>query len=73
MFTRKLTDSIEIRFSIPQFAEELFALTDRNRAFLKQWLPWLDAIQTVDDTRSFLTTQVDQFSRGESLSCYNLS
>lgn len=67
MFTRKLTDSIEIRFSIPQFAEELFTLTDCNRVFLKQWLPWLDAIQTVDDTRSFLTTQVEQFSRGESL------
>ncbi len=45
-------------------AEALFALTDRNRQALRQWLPWLDAVRAVEDTRDFLQTTVDQHARG---------
>lgn len=67
MFSRNLTNTVRICLSIPQFADELFALTDRNRLFLRQWLPWLDATQTPDDTRNFLTVQLQRFARGECL------
>lgn len=67
MFNRQLTDRIRTSFSLPQYAEELFALTDRNRTFLRQWLPWLDATTTVEDTRSFLTQQIHRFADGVSL------
>lgn len=62
-----LTDSLRISLSIPQFADELFALTDRNRLFLRRWLPWLDGTTTPEDTRRFLALQVHRFARGESL------
>ena len=67
MFSRVLTDSLRISLSIPQYAEELFVLTDRNRLFLRRWLPWLDGTMTSDDTRQFLALQVQRFARGESL------
>ena len=67
MFSRVLTDSLQISLSIPQYAEELFTLTDRNRLFLRQWLPWLDCIRTAEYTRQFLDLQVQRFARGESL------
>ncbi|PTY03624.1 hypothetical protein DB346_07070 [Verrucomicrobia bacterium LW23] len=67
MFSRQLSDDIAISLSIPQFADELFALTDRNRAFLKQWLPWLDGTTSAKDTRSFLMHQLGLFARGEGL------
>lgn len=35
-------------------AEGVFAETDRSRRFLRQWLPWLDGVQTVEDTRKFI-------------------
>ena len=35
-------------------APALFALTDCNRCFLREWLPWLDQVRTVDDTRDFI-------------------
>lgn len=35
-------------------SDELFKLTDRNRTYLKQWLPWLDFIVTEDDTYAFI-------------------
>ena len=67
MFSRLLTDSLRISLSIPQYAEELFTLTDRNRLFLRQWLPWLDNTRTADDTKRFLDLQIQRFSRGNSL------
>ena len=67
MFTRQLTDRIRTSLSLPQYAEELFALTDRNRTFLREWLPWLDATTTVEDTRRFLIQQIHRFADGESL------
>ena len=41
MFFRQIDKDIALSLSIPQYAEELFELTDRNREFLQQWLPWL--------------------------------
>ena len=35
-------------------ADELFRLTDCNRAYLRRWLPWLDTIRIVEDTRGFI-------------------
>lgn len=44
-------------------AEPLFALTEANRAHLREWLPWLDAIATVDDTREFIRACADRARR----------
>ena len=38
------------------FANDLFTLTNSNRNFLREWLPWLDQVLTVDDTRHFIET-----------------
>ena len=67
MFTRILTEKVKISLSVPNFAEELFALTDRNRSFLRLWLPWLDETMTPSDTRRFLELQLHRFAKGESL------
>ncbi len=35
-------------------ANELFALTDKNRRYLRKWLPWVDSTRTVADTENFV-------------------
>ena len=35
-------------------ADELFQVTDENRSYLRQWLPWLDRIKRIEDTRAFI-------------------
>ena len=35
-------------------ADELFALTDRNRAHLEPWMPWIAATRAPDDTLQFI-------------------
>lgn len=46
-----------------QDADELFALTDVNRAHLRRWLPWLDNITRVEDTRAFIRAARAQASQ----------
>lgn len=51
-----LTDQPALRLRIlrEDEAPALFALTDRNRAWLRAWLPWLDTTKTVADSLAFI-------------------
>jgi len=44
-------------------ADELFALIDSNRDYLRRWLPWLDSIRRVEDTRAFIKAAQVQASQ----------
>ncbi|MGD7653998.1 MAG: GNAT family N-acetyltransferase [Verrucomicrobiales bacterium] len=67
MFSRTISSDVSVRLSLPQYADELYALTDANRAFLSRWLPWLDGIRCADDTREFIQRQLHRFADGEAL------
>jgi ribosomal-protein-serine acetyltransferase len=43
-------------------ADQLFELTDSCRPYLKQWLPWVDATKSVEDTKSFIEMTKKQFA-----------
>ena len=47
-------DDITLELLDHHHAAELFQLTDHNRAYLRQWLPWLDRIQVEADTKNFI-------------------
>jgi ribosomal-protein-serine acetyltransferase len=47
------------------FANDLFTLTNSNRNFLREWLPWLDQVLTVDDTRHFIETTEKMAATGD--------
>jgi ribosomal-protein-serine acetyltransferase len=64
MFFRQLNDDLQLSLSIPQYAAEMFALIDHNRAFLRQWLPWLDAANRPSDTAKFLEAELLRFQKG---------
>lgn len=67
MFFRHINNEIKLSLSIPQYAVELFELTDRNREFLRQWLPWLDTVTSASDTKEFIETQLLRFQQSEAL------
>lgn len=67
MFYRVIDEDISNYLSVPIFSGELFFLTDKNRLYLKKWLPWLDGVQQASDTKAFIEKQLQRFSREEAI------
>ena len=42
-------------------AQELFDLTEMNRANLRKWLPWVDHVKIVSDTEKFIATSITAY------------
>jgi ribosomal-protein-serine acetyltransferase len=62
MFSLKVDDEIELALLEERHAETLFELTDRNREHLREWLPWVDASRTVEDSKDFIKGALKQFA-----------
>jgi len=62
-----VNDHLELRPRAPEDAEELFALTDANRARLRTWLPWLDRCTRPEHTRANIESTVRQAEAGTGL------
>ncbi len=45
---------LELMLVDPEYGEELFSLIDRNRTYLRTWLPWLDNNNSPQDSEDFL-------------------
>jgi ribosomal-protein-serine acetyltransferase len=65
MFRLAVDADLELGLLEARYAPLLFALTDRNRAHLRAWLPWLDSTTTVEDTRGFIDGALQQFAAGK--------
>src|SRR5262245_48257007 len=60
MFSHPLSPDVSLALLEPRYAEEIFQLTQVNREHLRQWLPWVDGVSTVDDTKAFIQTALKQ-------------
>jgi ribosomal-protein-serine acetyltransferase len=59
----RVDDECTLRPLCVRDAEALFALTEANRSYLRQWLPWLDAIECVGDSREFIRACAERAER----------
>ena len=62
-------EGLELRPFEEAEAEELFALVDANRAYLRQWLPWLDANTQVEHSRDFIRATRKQQADRNGFTC----
>jgi len=46
----------ELRTIEERDAPAIFALTNANRLYLRQWLPWVDSTRSIEDTHAFIRT-----------------
>lgn len=60
-------DRTALRTPRVEDAPGLFALIDRDRAYLRRWLGWVDASATVEHTREFLRGAIAAAEEGKSL------
>ncbi len=54
------SETLELRQISQDDAEELTVLIDRNRPYLKEWLPWLDNSTSIRDTARFIGRSFEQ-------------
>jgi ribosomal-protein-serine acetyltransferase len=54
MFPTRLTDDVTLELLEVRHSDELFRVTDSNRAHLRQWLPWVDGSKGPEDTKAFI-------------------
>jgi len=65
MFSLTVDNELELRLLEERHAEELFALVDANRAYLRAWMPWLDATNSPDDIKQFIKRSLEQFAKND--------
>lgn len=68
VFRLKVDDEIEIRMLEESDTETVFALVDRNRQHLRQWLIWVDRSDSPEVTRQFIKESKRQYENKEALS-----
>lgn len=59
-----ISEAIEMQLLSMSHKDELFGLVDENREHLREWLPWVDANTSPEDTESFVNSVVSQRDSG---------
>lgn len=66
MFFYNVDENIQLKILELKYTEEFFALVDRDRDYLRQWLPWVDQTKSSEDTKKFIQTSLEAFSKNGS-------
>lgn len=61
----RVDEEIVLRLARDGDAPRVFALTQRNREYLRRWLPWVDRTTSVKETEGWVQRSLDQMRRGE--------
>ena len=67
-FKLKVDDEIEIRMLEESDAETVFAVVDRNREHLREWLIWVDRTDSSEVTRQYILDSRHRYENKEALS-----
>ena len=67
MFKYAVNNDVSLKLLESRHAEELFSLTDRNREYLREWLPWIDGTTKVESTRDFISSSRLSFAENRGL------
>ena len=65
MFSRTVAPGLEIRLFQPADAQSVFATVERNRAYLREWLPWVDFTHSPAEIHDFITRVHAQFQNNQ--------
>ena len=55
-----INDSLVLESNHLSHAEENYLLICNQRAYLKQWLTWVDKIQTLDDSKNYIAASIQK-------------
>jgi ribosomal-protein-serine acetyltransferase len=62
MLVFELDNNIKLEMYTPFDAEELFNVIEKNREYLREWLPWVDGTKEVSNINGFLEKSIKEYS-----------
>ena len=54
MFIHKIDDDLSLKLIELRDGARVFELTNNSRAYLREWLPWLDTTTKLEDTKEYI-------------------
>ncbi|KMJ55662.1 alanine acetyltransferase [Bacillus sp. LL01] len=67
MFLYQIRNDLALKLVSIQDAEETFQLVEKNRAYLREWLPWVDSSKTAEDTKASFLSFLKNYGEQKSL------
>jgi ribosomal-protein-serine acetyltransferase len=65
-FRREIAPGVVVQMFELDDAPVLYAAVERNRAYLRQWLPWVDRTRSALDVRDFIAQSREKFLSSQS-------
>lgn len=63
----EVEDNLHLELLTLNHAEELFLLVNKNRSYLREFLPWLDSTKSIKDSKIFIEYSLKDYNK--SLAC----
>ncbi|TAK44931.1 MAG: N-acetyltransferase [Saprospiraceae bacterium] len=63
----QINEQLSLHLARPELAAPIFEVVDAQRNYLRQWLPWVDATQSVEDSRQYLKESMAHNAQGTQL------
>jgi ribosomal-protein-serine acetyltransferase len=67
VFQRQIQAGVFLKLLEERHAPAAFAAVERDRAYLRKWLPWVDQTTEVDYTANFIKISLEQFAHNDGL------
>lgn len=65
MFHFRVDEEVSLKLLEQYDAEEVYAVLDRNREYLREWLPWVDGMQKAEDYEPVIKIWLEQFANND--------
>jgi ribosomal-protein-serine acetyltransferase len=65
----RIDDDIVLKILKPEDADSLFSLVDSNRFYLRRWLPWVDTNATLENSKHFIQSTIEQHELNLGFQC----
>jgi ribosomal-protein-serine acetyltransferase len=62
-----IDEQTHLRLLEEQYAQEFFALTERNRTYLQEWMPWAAGEGSLEETKAYMKQSLLQFANREAM------
>ncbi|MCB9337913.1 MAG: GNAT family N-acetyltransferase [Lewinellaceae bacterium] len=69
----RIDEELSLHLARPELAGPVFAVVDAHRAYLREWLPWVDPTKTEEDTNTFIRESMQHNTNGTRLTTFILS